>query len=242
MKTTKNYTSGIISVALITLLIIVSCNVIGEMGSGNVIREERKVSSFNGIDVSGAFDIMLIQGTTNSVIVEADDNLMKLIRTDVRDNILIIDNKRPISHSKSLKVFITFTDLKSIDLSGAVGIESQGKLNLADLVISGSGASEGKLDMDVQKLKIDCSGGSKLKLSGSAKDVDVDASGAVDLLAFDFPAETYKVSISGAGKADINVSKELNVDISGAASVHYKGNPVKNVQDISGAGSVKKVD
>jgi hypothetical protein len=242
MKTTKNYTPGIISAALITLFIIVSCNVIGEMGSGNVIREERKVSSFNGIDVSGAFDVILTQGTANSVIVEADDNLMELIRTEVHGSILVIDNKKPIYHSKSLKVFITFTELKSIDLSGAVDIESQGKLTLTDLVFSGSGASDGNLDMDVQNLKIDCSGGSKLKLSGSAKDVDVDASGAVDLFAFDFPAETYKLSISGAGKAEITVSKELSVDISGAASVRYKGNPTKNIQDISGAGSVKKVD
>ncbi len=242
MKTNQLSTTGIISAALITLLIIVSCNVIGEIGSGNVIREERKVSSFNGIEVSGAFDIMLTQGTSNSVIVEADDNLMNLIRTEVRGNILVIDNKKPIAHSKSLKVCITFTDLKSIDVSGAVNLESQGKLTLSDLVISGSGASDGKLELDVQKLKIDCSGGSKLKLEGSAKDVDVDASGAVDLFAFDFPAENYKLDISGAGKAEINVSKELNVDISGAATVRYKGNPVKNVQDISGAGSIKKVD
>jgi hypothetical protein len=212
------------------------------MGSGNVIRQERKVSSFNGIDVSGAFDVKLTQGTSNSVIVEADDNLMDLIRTEVRGNTLMIDNKKPIHHSKSLKIFITFTELKSIDLSGAVDIESQGKLTLPELAISGSGASDAKLDMDVQKLGIDCSGGSKLRLTGSAKDVDVDASGAVDLFAFDFPAENYKLDISGAGKAEINVSKNLKVDISGAASVHYKGSPANIYQDISGAGSVKKVD
>ena len=242
MKTTRTNSTGIISAMLITLLIIVSCNVIGEMGSGNVIRQERKVSSFNGIDVSGAFDVKLIQGTSNSLIVEADDNLMDLIRTEVRGNILVIDNKKPIAHSKSMKVFITFTELKSIDLSGAVDIESQGKLTLPELTISGSGASDAKLEMDVQRLGIDCSGGSKLKLTGSAKDVDVDVSGAVDLFAYDFPAENYKLSISGAGKAEINVSKNLKVDISGAASVHYKGNPPNIYQDISGAGSVKKVD
>jgi hypothetical protein len=216
--------------------------VIGERGSGKVIRQERKVSSFNGIEVSGAFDVMLTQGTANSVILEADDNLMDLIRTEVRGSTLVIDNKEPIYHSTSLKVFITFTDLKSIDLSGAVDIESQGKMTLSDLSISSSGASDAKLLMDVQRLGIDCSGGSKLKLSGSAKEVDVDASGAIDLFAFDFLAESYKLSISGAGKAEINVSKELSVDISGAASVRYKGNPTKNMQDISGAGSVKKVD
>jgi hypothetical protein len=242
MKTRHNKTSGIISTVLITLLIFVSCNVIGEMGSGNVIRQERKVSSFTGIEVSGAFDVKLIQGTTNSVVVEADDNLMDLIRTEVQGSTLVIDNKKPISHYRSLKVFITFTDMKSIDLSGAVDFETQGKLTLPELALSGSGASDGKLELDVQHLGIDCSGGSKLKLTGTAKDVDVDISGAVDLLAFDFPAENYKVSISGAGKADINVTKNLKVDISGAATVHYKGSPVNISQDVSGAGSVKKVD
>jgi hypothetical protein len=167
---------------------------------------------------------------------------MNLIRTEVRGNTLMIDNKKPISHSKSLKVFITFTELKTIDLSGAVNIESQGKLTIPELAISGSGASDAKLDMDVQRLGIDCSGGSKLKLTGSAKDVDVDVSGAVDLFAFDFPAENYKLSISGAGKAEINVSKNLKVDISGAASVRYKGTPTGMYQDISGAGSIKKAD
>jgi hypothetical protein len=81
MKTTRKNTTGIISTALIILLVIVSCNVIGEIGSGNVIREERKLSSFNKIEVSGAFDVKLIQGTSTSVVVEADDNLMPLIRT-----------------------------------------------------------------------------------------------------------------------------------------------------------------
>jgi len=242
MKTTKISNTGIFSTLLISLFVIVSCNVIGEIGSGNVIREERKVSSFNGIEVSGAFDVVLIPGTTNSLTIEADDNLMKLIKTEVHGNILEIENNKPISSSKSLKVFITFVELKSIEVSGAVNLKSQTKLTLPELTISGSGASDCKLDMDVQKLNIDCSGGSKIKLSGSAKDVGVDVSGAVELFAYDFPAENYKLSISGAGKAEINVSKELNVDISGAATVRYKGTPAKNIQDISGAGSIKKVD
>ena len=84
MKTTRTHTTGIISAVLITLLVIVSCNVIGEIGSGNVVKEERKVSSFNAIEVSGAFDVELVQGTAIAVTVEADDNLMDLIRTEVR--------------------------------------------------------------------------------------------------------------------------------------------------------------
>jgi hypothetical protein len=242
MKTTQNKSSRIISTLLIIGLIIVSCNVIGEIGSGNVIRQDRKVGSFTGIEVSGAFDVKLIQGTANSVVVEADDNLLDLIKTEVRNNTLVIENKKPITHSKSLKVFVTFTELKSVEMSGAVNIESQGKLTLPELSLEGSGASNSNLDLDVQHLNLDYSGGSKLKLTGSAKDVGVDASGAVDILAFDLAAENYKLDISGAGKAEINVTKNLKVDISGAASVHYKGSPTNFYQDISGAGTVRKVD
>jgi len=242
MKTTGKQTTGIISTVFVILFVLVSCNLIGEMGSGNVVRQERKVATFDAIDVSGAFDIYLTQGTTQSVIVEADDNLMDLIKTEIHGSTLEIDTKKAIMHSKSMKIYLTFVDLKDIDVSGAVDIETQNKLSLQDLSISGSGATKGKMEMDVQKLKIDCSGGSKLFLTGTAKDVKVDASGAVDLFAYDFPAENYNIDISGAGKAQINVSKELNVEISGAGTVTYKGNPTKNIQDISGAGSVKKVD
>jgi len=232
----------IITMIVTALIMFVSCNLIGENGSGNVIREERHVSSFNSIDVSGAFQVYLSQGSTQSVIVEADDNLMKLIRTNVNGNTLEIDTKDPIHHSKALKIFLTVTDLKNIQLSGAVDIHTETKLTFNDLSIDVSGATDSKMDISVQKLTVDCSGGSELHFTGSAKDVSFDVSGAVDLYAFDLVTEKMDLSISGAGKADVNVSKELKADISGAASVRYKGNPEKISKDVSGAGSISKAN
>ena len=41
------------------------CNMIGGVhGDGNVLKETRKICSFDGIEVSGAFDIILKQGAT----------------------------------------------------------------------------------------------------------------------------------------------------------------------------------
>ncbi len=236
MKTTKSF-----STILITLVILlVSCNVIGESGSGNVVREDRHVSSFNAIDVSGSFEVFLSQGTTQSVIVEADDNLMKLIKTRVNGNTLEIDTKEPIRHAKCMKIYLTVTDLKEIQLSGAVDIQTETKLTFNDLSLDVSGATDSKIELDVQKLNVDCSGGSKLHFVGQAKEVSFDISGAVDLFAFDMVAEKMDLGISGAGKAEVNVTREFNADISGAASVRYKGNPEKISQDVSGAGSIKK--
>jgi hypothetical protein len=240
MRNTSMFLFVCLSVCL--SLMIAGCNVIGGVhGNGNVLKETRKVSSFDAIEVSGAFDIILKQGTTEEVVVESDDNLLPLIRTDVVGGTLTIETKKPVNHITMMKVYVTVKDLKRIDVSGAVDIKTDGLLTVPELSIDASGASDSKFDLAVGKLKLDCSGASKIKFSGSATDVNMDLSGASDIFAFDFPAETYDIEISGAGNAQINVSKKIRAEISGAGSVKYKGSPSEVDESVSGAGSIKKV-
>lgn len=236
MKTTGFIT--IIAVFITALLL--SCEVWGVRGDGNVKRETRNVPSFNAIEAGGAFDLVISQGASQSLIIESDDNILPLIRTEVVGNTLKIDNRKPIQHATKLKIYITVVELNRVDVSGAVEIESEGRINVPELTLSGSGASETKMDLAVQKLMIDVSGGSKIRLSGTAEQASLDASGAVDLFAYELLTQKFDIHISGAGKAQINVAKELNAEISGAASVTYKGEPTQVMQDVSGAGSVKK--
>ena len=220
-----------------------ACNMIpGTHGDGNVLKETRKISSFDGIDVSGAFDIILKQGTIEEVIVEADANLLPLIRTEVVGSTLTIETKKPIHHVTVMKVYITVKDLKRVDVSGAVDIHTEGRITVPELSIDASGASDSKMELGVQKLKLDCSGASKMRFSGFATDVSMDLSGASDIFGYDLLAETYYIEISGAGNAQLNVSKKIRAEISGAGSVKYKGSPSEVDQSVSGAGSIKKVE
>lgn len=218
------------------------CNVPGGAhGDGNVLKETRKVPSFDGIDVSGAFEIILKQGTIEEVIVEADANLLPLIRTEVAGSTLVIETKKPVHHVTVMKVFVTVKDLKRIDVSGAVDVRTDGLITVPELSIDASGATDSKLDIAVQKLKLDCSGASKIKFSGTATDVEMDLSGASDIFGYDMLSETYDIDISGAGNAQISVSKKIRAEISGAGTVKYKGSPSEVDQSVSGAGSIKKV-
>jgi len=244
MKTTK-----LCSAILFTILffgvssLFAGCNLIGTHGNGKVIKQDRKVSSFNGIEVSGAFQVYLKQGDNEAVTVETDENLLSFIRTEVVDGTLIIETKdRPFHATTKMIVYVTFKGLKSIDLSGAVDLETQNKLILSDLKLDVSGASDSKLEIAVQKLDLDGSGASKLLFRGSAIDVRMDLSGASEIFAFDMPSESYSIELSGAGKAEINVSKKLTAEISGAGTVKYKGSPTVIDQEVSGAGKIKKVD
>lgn len=49
-----------------------------------------------------------------------------------------------------------------------------------------------------------------------------------------------RLVMSGAGKADVYASEKLDVDLSGAGSVHYSGNPASVTKHISGVGFVSK--
>ncbi len=222
--------------------LMASCSAIGGIhGDGNVLKETRKVSSFDGIEVSGAFEIILRQGATEEVTVESDANLLPVIRTEVVGGTLNIETTKPVQHSTVMKVYVTVKDLKRIDVSGAVDITTEGRITVPGLSLDASGASDSRLDIAVQTLKLDCSGASKLKFSGSATNVSMDLSGASDIFAYDLLAESYDIDISGAGNAQLNVSKKIRAQISGAGSVKYKGSPTEVDQSVSGAGSIKKV-
>ena len=241
-------TNRLFSVLILVILclgmssLFASCNIgPGVHGNGNVLKETRKVSSFNGIEVSGAFDIILKQGSEEEVVVEADANLLPVIRTAVEGSILKIETKKPVHHVTTMKLYITVKELKHIDVSGAVDIRTDGRLTVPELFLEASGASDSKLDLAVQKLRLDCSGASKMKFTGTAGEVKMELSGASDIFAFELPAESYDIEISGAGNAQINVSRKIHAEISGAGSVKYKGSPTEVDQSVSGAGSIKKV-
>ncbi len=220
-----------------------ACNMInGVQGDGKVVKETRVVSSFDGIDVSGAFNVYLKQGDHEEVVIEADENLQPAIRAEVHGSTLVIDTKKPISHPASLNVFITFKDLKKAEISGAVNIITESKVSFSDFTLHTSGASDVRMELSAQKLDLNSSGASKLRLSGTATDVSADLSGACDIFGFDLVCDNFTVDLSGAGKAQIHVNKKINAEISGAGNIRYKGNPSVINQSVSGAGSIRHED
>ena len=212
----------------------------GVKGNGNVIKQERNVSDFTGIDVGGAFHIFLTQGSEVKVVVEADENLMDIIETEVHGNTLKISTSDDIRESKEMNVYITFKSLDDMDFSGACKVESTGKLTFDELDLECSGASDVMLTFAAKELELDCSGASQVELLGSAREVNLDLSGASKLDALELEVEEMDADVSGASSGKVMVSSELSADVSGASSFRYKGEPKIGDVDVSGAASLKK--
>ena len=214
----------------------------GIKGNGNVVKQERKVSDFSGFEVGGAFRVFLTQGDEEKLIIEADENLLPVIETKVKGGTLIITTNENIKDFKTLNIYLTFKKMNDMEISGACHLTGENKFSFDNLELDCSGASEVDMKLSASSLEMDISGASNIDLYGSAEKISLDISGASSLEAYELETVNCDIEASGAANARISVSNELSAEVSGASKLRYKGNPKLISHDVSGAGSMKKVE
>jgi hypothetical protein len=207
-------------VALAVLL--VACNnITGIRGSGTSKTETRNVSGFKEIKANGAIDLDVTFKPEYSLTIEADDNLLEYITTDVNGGTLIIESRdEKINPKRKINVRITMPELVGLEINGA----STGSV---------AGVKTDKLDLSIN-------GASRLKIDGEVRELKVKAVGASSVDAEGLKTENANVDASGASSITVNATGDLSANASGASSVKYVGEPKNLKQNSSGASSVKK--
>ena len=205
-------------------------------------KQDREVSSFKSIEVSGAFKVFIRTGDKCALTVVADEDVLDDVKHSVSDGELEVkmDQKWWSSNDDDVELYITVKELADIDISGACILKSKNTLQGNAVMIEASGASKVFLDLSCNVLDLELSGASKLNLKGSCKKFNIDASGASAIYAADLQSEIVNLEASGACKAEVHATKYLDIDASGASKVRYKGNP-KVSQETSGASSVSSM-
>ncbi len=146
-------------------------------GSGKIVKSERDVESFTSIQVSHGWDLILHQGMGHHMVIEADENILGLLRTDVRNGVLRIyfDNGVQIRKSGKKLINLTFEQLESIQASGGSDILSLDALRVDNLKLGLSGGSDLKLnEFHSDELSMQLSGGSDVDIDfGDCKKISV---------------------------------------------------------------------
>jgi hypothetical protein len=214
-------------------------------GNGNIKTEERTVSDFRKVEVGGAINVYVSEGSTPAVKLEGDENILGYIEVTQEGDRLIVKNKDgfDLDPSGDLRVYVTAPVFDKIRTSGACNIIGQGRITSPDgLELSVSGAGNVKMELDAPRVKADISGSGTLNLKGETKDAEIILSGVGTAHCYDLLSENTRVHISGAGSAQVYSSVGLEAHVSGMGNVHYKGNPSSIKQDVSGAGSISKTN
>ena len=194
-------------------------------GSKNVVKENRNHTNFTAIEVEDGVDVYIAQGDAEEVTVKADDNLIELIKTEVRGNTLYISSVGRIHRAKAFDVYVTVKDLNLITARDGSDVYSLTKIQVNELSLDMKGGSD--LEMEVSAQKIDCAlkGGSDAKLEGDVHHLIVDTQGGSDLSAKRLITQKCELVARGGSDASVNVKEELDVKAYGGSDVHYYGEP-----------------
>jgi Putative auto-transporter adhesin, head GIN domain len=204
--------------ALSVLFMLSGC-IGGVHGSGVRKTEKRDLESFTSIETSGAFEVEVNCQKPASFEIEADDNIIPLVQTEVKGGILRVSTTKGYSSSGGLILRINVPELESLRSTGA------GKFRVSDV----------KND----HFEIRSTGAATVVASGQTKSLKIGSTGAGKIDAHNLRADTAEVNVTGAAGVDVFANDQLDVTVSGAGRVTYSGNPKVN-KHVNGAGQVIK--
>ena len=213
----------------------------GVKGNGNVQIEDRPTNeSFNKIKASQGLDVYLTQGNNESIVVEADENLLELIKTEVRNNELRIYTEKNIGYASSKKIMVTFKDISGIESTSGSDIKSTNIIKVDNLELNTSSGSDMNLSVETNQLNCHSSSGSDLRLSGITDKLIAEASSGSDIKAGDLISQSSQVKATSGSDITINTAKELTARANSGGDIKYYGNPSVVNKDGGPSGSIRK--
>ena len=216
----KRLLVSILTVA--TLFAFASCRHLGKGVQGSGVRktEKRDLPPFKSIETNGAFAVRVTCQQPASFEIEGDDNLLPLVKTEVRNGVLRIYNDGSYSATQAISVRMTLPDLEAISSTGAADIQVTSVKN--------------------DQLTISWQGAGRIEAAGDTKFVHISSTGAGKIDTGKLRAERAKVSVTGAAQVDVYANQQLDVTVSGVGQVTYGGNPPVVNKSVTGLGGISK--
>ncbi len=207
--------------SLASVVLFASCTKDEISGSGHIGSEGRHVSNFTSVQVTGATNVIINQGSQFTVEVNGYSNLLPYFETQVVNGALQLRYKNYMHvRNDNVQVLITMPVLSGIAISGSGNIQAYGNFRESSSIearISGSG--------------------NIIIVQGATDYFYSSISGSGNIHAYGIQSKKAEVNSSGSGNVELSCSDELMVRISGSGDVYYNGAPVISAQ-ITGSGNV----
>lgn len=213
---------GVVALAISSSLLS-ACNdisvTIGDVsdsvkGNGVSASEARSVPGFTAIEATGVGRLNVRVGDSESLRITADSNLLPLIKSEVRDGVLILSSKSGFKSKTEITYEVSAKTIKRLENSGTVSIDAKG--------FTGG------------ELSVETSGVGSIRLAGRVDSLKAELSGVGSLEAADLAADRVQTSLSGVGSASVRAEKSISGNVSGIGSLIWKGAATDVSTSVSG--------
>jgi hypothetical protein len=188
------------------------------VGNGTLAHDVRQVGTVGGLEVSGPLEVTVRVGPATTLAVDADSNLLPLIRSEVSGGVLRMWVEGNVRSSNNLRVTYTTPSLEHLRASGS------GRLTVNDF--------------NGEALDFSKSGSGSTTLTGQVASLDLRHSGSGQINAHGLRMGSARVEQSGSGRTGLGPLRgsELSLRVSGSGSVQASGTVTALNARTSGSG------
>lgn len=229
-------------------LVLAACTALGSPAAGAspaTTEVVRPVEPFVAVALRAPVDLVLRQGTKESLTVQAAEAVQPLVETAVVDGsagrtleVRLRKGSR-LPMGASVVVSVDVATLRALLLSGSGDVRASGlRGESLDVSISGSGDLD-LAGLQVGTLALRIAGSGDARLSGRAGKFTSSIAGSGDVDAEALDAGDVAVRVAGSGDYRLGSASSLDISIAGSGDVSYLGDP-RLTQRIAGSGSVTR--
>lgn len=201
-------------------------------GIGSSVEKNYSVSNFTEVSFAGYAAVSISKGSTYSLRIVGQQNVLDILDVRVSAGKLYIGEKTCVRKAEKLQIYITLPALNGVHCSGSIDVTTNHQFNAAQFVVEVSGTGVLNLNVDAQYFSSNISGDATLIATGTAPTQNYITSGVGSYQCFGLIGDDVSVDVSGTANHELYASKTLGIEVSGSATVYYKGHPAVT-QDVS---------
>ena len=229
-------------VATVMAILLLSCNMDINLssvsGNGNVISVDRTLNeSFSEIEIGRGLDVYLTQSESESLKVQADENLHGVIITEIENGVLKIYADENINSSSAKKVMVSFKTISNIEAYAGADVFSTNTLILDKLDLKATSGSDMDLHVETNALDVESSSGADLILSGTTDKLYLKSTSGSNIDARKLESNICNAYANSGSRINVKTKDKLHASASSGGDITYHGTPkiIEKTEGVSGS-------
>ncbi len=211
-------------------------------GNEKITTITRTTADYEGISISGSFDVKLISGKEGNISIKGDENLLEFIVTEINNGKLLVYFEKykniQYNYNSSIEITIPFEQINQLSFNGSGNLKNTDLIKTEYLNIEMIGSGNSSFHADTNSLKITKSGSGNLNGKGKTNNIEINSAGSGNVNMYDLKSENAGVIQTGSGNIQVNCSKNLDAKTIGSGTIQYSGKPEKISKNTTRSGSI----
>lgn len=245
MKTTNKI---LLAAFLIVLLVVIAFMIYLRVnisvfkvveGSGNVVRQYREVPDFQSVQLRGNLKAYFVQDADYQINIEADDNLMDLVVTEINNGQLSVYLEKPVRRGATLNLYIHAANLEALHVSAGSKAYSDKPLTGSSFEHNVQAGAKSTLHLQYDNMELKVQAGAITILEGRVGTLTVLSAAGAIVDAKELVVRDCEIDAKAGSVNNLFVTGTLSGSVTRGAVIHYAGDPVIADLDVKTGGHVE---